>query len=237
MALTQRQQMRIRANKNRALAKRKLAVRKYERWALKYTPARPVADGLTAVGHQRVRRKLLFGSIVAINPAAGVCGVHTFRANDLYDPNLTGAGHQPRGFDQLMTLYNKFKVHASKITVQMHANGSTGLLLALESGPLAGAGAPPPSQVIERQRTSWQMVSSTINLGSLVNDFNLKRDMKVESQDVVLNGTVSASPTKIWNYNIWMGPGDESADLSTQYATVIIEYDAEFFEPKVVGSS
>ena len=39
------------------------------------------------------------------------------RLNSLFDPNLSGLGHQPRGFDQLMAVYEKYTVVAAKITV------------------------------------------------------------------------------------------------------------------------
>lgn len=41
-----------------------------------------------------------------LNPGVGgTPGVYVFRANSCHDPNLTGVGHQPRGYDQLMALY------------------------------------------------------------------------------------------------------------------------------------
>lgn len=51
----------------------------------------------------------------------GTPGVYTFRANSLYDPNLTGAGHQPRYFDTLCGAdgtaapYHHYRVHAVKV--------------------------------------------------------------------------------------------------------------------------
>ena len=42
---------------------------------------------------------------------------HTFRANSLFDPDKTGQGHQPRGFDQLAAIYDHYCVIGSKITV------------------------------------------------------------------------------------------------------------------------
>lgn len=47
---------------------------------------------------------------------------HKFRANSLYDPDETGVGIQPYGYDNLMGangtgLFNVYKVYAAKITV------------------------------------------------------------------------------------------------------------------------
>lgn len=43
-------------------------------------------------------------------PAVNAITVKEFRANGLYDPDFSIGGHQPYGFDQLMTQYNHFTV-------------------------------------------------------------------------------------------------------------------------------
>lgn len=50
---------------------------------------------------------------------------YIFHANSAYDPNYSGGGHQPRGFDRFMAMYDHFTVVGSKITVQ-YANKSGG---------------------------------------------------------------------------------------------------------------
>ena len=42
---------------------------------------------------------------------------YTFRGNSLVDPDYTGTGHQPRGFDQWAAFYNDYKVLGSKIKI------------------------------------------------------------------------------------------------------------------------
>lgn len=48
---------------------------------------------------------------------AGGISNQVYNAASLFDPNTTGGGAQPRGFDQLMVLYRKYTVIGSKITV------------------------------------------------------------------------------------------------------------------------
>ena len=60
---------------------------------------------------------------------------HTFRANNIYDPNYTGAGHQPRGRDDLASHYKKYVVVSSTIearpilTGTSHYKGYSGIYL------------------------------------------------------------------------------------------------------------
>jgi len=43
--------------------------------------------------------------------AAGAVLDQVFRANSAFDPDRTGVGHQPRGFDQLTPQYNRYRVN------------------------------------------------------------------------------------------------------------------------------
>lgn len=44
-----------------------------------------------------------------------------FRLNSLYDPNFTGTGHQPLGFDQYAALYNYYRVYKVDVQVRVTA--------------------------------------------------------------------------------------------------------------------
>lgn len=48
-----------------------------------------------------------------------------FRANGMYDPDVTFAGHQPMYFDQLSALYDHFLVIGSKITYTLTPSAAT----------------------------------------------------------------------------------------------------------------
>lgn len=50
-------------------------------------------------------------------------GENVFRAGSLFDPNLTGVGHQPLGHDEWSNIYQRYRVLGSKIEVK-YANKS-----------------------------------------------------------------------------------------------------------------
>lgn len=68
--------------------------------------------------------KMKYGTTVATSSS----GSYIFNLNSLFDPDRTGFGHQPYGFDNLATLYNRYRVIACGWRVQEPA-GSTGLPL------------------------------------------------------------------------------------------------------------
>lgn len=54
---------------------------------------------------------------IGLDPAAGGVPVtNVFSVNSLFDPDRTGAGHQPRGFDQISLLFSKYIVVGAKIS-------------------------------------------------------------------------------------------------------------------------
>lgn len=71
--------------------------------------------------------------------------------NSLFDPNNTGVGHQPRGFDQLCpTFYQKYRVYGCKVQVEP---------LVTSTGAFGG-----------RMLFGWQPISNTTPLVTNQND-------------------------------------------------------------------
>jgi len=73
------------------------------------------------------RSKLRYAETVAFTTGtAGVIGTtNTWLLGSLFDPNYTGTGHQPMGFDQLAALYSKYRVDSCDITLLFNTLGST----------------------------------------------------------------------------------------------------------------
>ncbi len=81
------------------------------------------AKGLNSLAYQGPLRRQLKTTMTycdqyTLQPtSAPVTSHQMFSLNGLHDPDITGFGHQPRGFDQLMTLYDHYVV----IGVQVEA--------------------------------------------------------------------------------------------------------------------
>lgn len=54
-----------------------------------------------------------------------------FNMNSIYDPYYTGTGHQPRGYDQLSQLYEKYTVLNARAKVTFMNNGASDLYVGL----------------------------------------------------------------------------------------------------------
>jgi len=72
--------------------------------------------GVSLVPDQ-MRVVLKYNQVITMVNVAGI-GTHVFRLNSLFDPDLTGTGHQPLGFDQWATLYGEYQVMGSRIKVR-----------------------------------------------------------------------------------------------------------------------
>lgn len=67
----------------------------------------------------RLRRTLQYVDNYLLSSVAGSIVTQQWKVNSMFDPDLTGTGHQPRGFDQLCTTsgpYAKYRVLAVRIS-------------------------------------------------------------------------------------------------------------------------
>lgn len=71
---------------------------------------------------QRVKLKY----VTYLNLGGTPFPTYVFRGNNVYDPDLSGGGHQPTGLDQWNQFYSKYKCHASKIKCTLVSNTASG---------------------------------------------------------------------------------------------------------------
>lgn len=178
----------------------------------------------------------------SLNPgASGTAAVNVFRANDLYDPDLTGVGHQPVGFDQIMTMYNHFTVIASKIRVSFFNEDSARapfVGIALQGGSAVEADL---LRYIENGACRYERVGeqgtggshTTVTMQCNVSQW-LGRPSLLSEDDC--RGSTAGSPTEQVYYHVWAAP-NSSADHGNINCLVQIDYVAILTEPKDLSAS
>lgn len=86
------------------------------------------SQGVAAINNRQ--RVVLRYSDSRIIPSNAVNGTYALNMNSLFDPDRTGAGTQPNGFDQWAAFYNRYCVYKCKVEWRYHCRDNTGVLFA-----------------------------------------------------------------------------------------------------------
>jgi len=181
-----------------------------------------------------------YQDVRSIQPAALATAVHIFSANGAYDPDISGGGHQPRGFDQLMQLYDHFVVIATKITIDFIAR--------------AGETVPVICGVAVRDFTTTDDYNGYIEGGNVkysytgqFNGVKTRIEYKLNPNrflgrskpmaDPNLKGSTSGNPTEQCFFHVFLYAPFILQDPGAYAANVVIEYTAILIEPKVPSIS
>lgn len=105
-------------------------------------------------------------NVVLSSGASGVTGAQQrFCLNGLYDPDTSGAGHQPYGYDQMATLYKRYKVNGCLVKLTFNDPNEDGVICAVQlvnpSNPTAFINGLDPSLLEERQQTFVSRINNT----------------------------------------------------------------------------
>ena len=105
---------------------------------------------------QSMRTSLRYCDSFDIHPTSSTAVVKTFRANGMYDPDVSSTGHQPRGFDEFCDVYLKYTVKNAKISVVFTYEGY--------NHPVGGTSTGNPNQQIQAISTEVPAVPAVIGL-------------------------------------------------------------------------
>lgn len=194
----------------------------------------------------RVQKKLpYFEPAFSITGAAGVIGSYVFSANGVYDPNVSGTGHQPLGFDTMMTYYEQYTVVGARITVQCCGNGIQAGTFAISLAPDTTAAVLP--DVVENGLVVMKTIDGrgTNGTGQRIGSLSLScdaakyfgRKSKTDLlDDVTLSGTVAANPSEQVYFMVSAWGFSGFSDNTAFQLTALIEYDVVFWEPRKVAA-
>uniref|UniRef100_UPI00404745F6 hypothetical protein n=1 Tax=Shewanella sp. TaxID=50422 RepID=UPI00404745F6 len=190
---------------------------------------------------KKLMATLKYREYVYLTSTSGVLQNYHFAANGMYDPNLTGTGHQPMYFDQYMALYNHYHVIGSKIKVSfIHSTSST---LPIATGIFLNDDTSAPSTTYtgfsEQTQSKMKILgpSQSDDREVLSYKFSAK---KIFGNNVIANnalrGNSGANPSEVSTYNIFFQALDESSTVGA-YCWVELEYIAIFTELKDFAQS
>lgn len=170
----------------------------------------------------------------------------------MFDPDITGVGHQPLGFDQWSAFYNKYTVYGSKCQITiLNATGSTAATQNIEAVLM-----PVPSSVSTTVITTatdleelYEFPYSKMKAGNIVGgapNLFLKSYMSTTKIDGIPKAKVgisdsysavnSANPSNMWRWAIGLQSTDEAA-TSTCRVLVKMTYYARMWDRTVLTQS
>jgi hypothetical protein len=166
----------------------------------------------------------------------GITQDYQFRTNSLFDPDLTFSGHQPLGFDQMATLYNKYRVYSCtyKVRIQMKDTTYTAATVCVVPTNDTTGLANPISTAIEHTGSNYSLTNfggPPVLLEGLVNNWILNgRTRQQYGDDDTTASLMSTNPSENLILHICMACTDDASTLNLA-GVVELVYDVEFFDP------
>ncbi len=198
----------------------------------------------------RKRGQLYYESALGLTaPTSGNVVTYFFTANGMFDPNITGTGHQPIGFDQMMLMYEQCTVINSSIQVTFNIGPGLTVQCGVALFPDASA-LTNPSQLVENGLLRYKTLSSgsntfqnlvvrsTVRLDCDVARYFGRRGVRSLLNDDNLYTTAAANPVEQVYYGIvaWQVSPDGTTTTAVGF-DVLLSFDVIYWEPRKLTES
>lgn len=183
--------------------------------------------------------KMSYAEMFKLATTTGAYNEYIYRLNSIFDPDFTGVGHQPYGFDTYSTIYSKYRVLKVKwhITGQMDTTVYSTLTV-LPNNSLTSVGS--SSLAMETPRSKYKQlvgpggtpveIRGTLDLAS----FN-GRSKAQYSADDLFEATMTTNPNEVMGLHI--GLSNLSGVTGTFSGNIVLEYTVELFDPLQLAQS
>ena len=196
-----------------------------------------------ALGPLRNKQKvtLVYSEPFAIDASTSASS-RVYAMNGLFQPNLGVSAGQPRGWDELMTMYTSAVVIGARATVT-YANSSTSVAQNLTLSIRDTATAVTNRNDVMEYRYIKHAVLGQIDAGSSTGSLDISvnpnKFLGVSSplSSGLVKNTVATNPTSTVLLHVNRSAQNASADPGPVYCVVRIEYDVILLEPKQPAAS
>lgn len=174
-----------------------------------------------------IKSTLIYYDIKGISSTAGVPAAYVFASNGLYDPDISGGGHQPAGFDQYMALYARYTVLKTRVKVTFFNESGTSMVVGIVATD-EGTALADERQYIERGDNNWTVlgVDGTPRTLTMEIDHSKQNARNIWNDDVY-SGESGSNPADLDYVHLFMTPTSGSA---TVRARVELQFDVAFRE-------
>jgi len=188
-------------------------------------PSRMVANNRP----EYIKTTLRYADFYVVDPGTNA-GVHIYRANTIYDCDVSIGGLQPVGFDQYMALYNRFTVTKARIKVVFTNTVLTtptwtanAVGISLNTSGSAGTDA---DLYIANGDCNWSVMGRDYAPKTLTMEVDVGKYFATDIwNDDVFSGDASNDAARQCYFHVF-SQGD--ADLGQVHYMVEIEYDVAF---------
>lgn len=189
--------------------------------------------------------RLRWTHMVSLNPTTVALATNVYRLNNIYDPDLTGVGTQPMGFDQYANFYAHYEVQAVNMRLTF-AGTTTGGTTASLCGYRLQRSSGAPSNREEAMQASDSEYRVLNSAGSpepitLRKYANIRKSLGIqpgqETRD--LSAEVTAGPLETLYMSVWTGNADPDGTQDPQeiHCIVDISFLVRFHERKSLAES
>lgn len=217
-------------NNNRNTRRRRRSRRSNPQTSLVRQPNLPVPVQLTI--NQR------YSDVLVITNTTGVYNYYVYRMNSTFDPDFSGAGHQPLGRDQLAALYTDYRVN--EFIWDLTATCAAAAQSVVAAHPTNASGNPGSTQL--QSETAWGKQSMTAFEATPVK-FRGRlplHQFRGQSRQTYLgdnnNSSDCGSNPANGAYFI-LGSQSTTATTNTTHWTVDLTYNVTYFSPIALGQS
>jgi len=205
-----------------------------------------VHTGRSRSGLPPVRRSKLKYCEVAATGSLSALATFVMSANNLFDPNNSGTGHQPLGFDQWALFYESYMVEKSRMRVYVIPDSATqtssavAALYISDSNSLGGV--TDWRTICEQPNVAWKALhpdwDNPLSGCVLYAEYDAKKffNLKdIKDNEERIGGLVTAAPADEVFFHVISAPLN-AATYAYEYA-IEIEYDVIWSKPKQLAAS
>lgn len=192
------------------------------------------ASGLSPIPSRYITKMKYAQSVTLSGTGAQV---YQWNLNGIWSPSRTGGpgSHQPYGYDQLATLYNRYRVFATRYVVTAISDNFN-----IQYAVLPSNNTLPPITNVSEARENPRCQYAVQNPGGTLKKITGKVSLpaltgRTKAQymaDDSYQSIINLNPTEIMTLGVYtQGLNDDTGSEMSRTINILLEYYVEFFDP------